>query len=328
MPWIREARRRLPRGLRRGCETFRFFFEPPAEVFPFLGVPGSRVRFETELEALRSNLRAYRDAVLKRVSGRRLFTDVELRSLRRPVLYGARITEYLRKRPAYAGMLEHFMRSPAESLDRFAMLVEEFHANVFLPAWAPINAQLSADIAMRQTLLRDFGTAALLRTLAPNIAVRRTTKGVGIAIGSGGSALRLNERSRVLLAPSFFCWPGHEAFVRFTRRGVQCTIAYPVPPLTSRTRTVSDEGSLARACDALADVTRVRIVQLLTARDLSTREVAGFLRIEEPSASRHLRVLLRARLVERARSGYFVMYSLCRERVREVRNALSLLVEP
>lgn len=56
MPWVREARRRLPRNLRARIECFRFFFEPGAEVFPLLwGQPGLQP-FDAELRGLQKVL--------------------------------------------------------------------------------------------------------------------------------------------------------------------------------------------------------------------------------------------------------------------------------
>ena len=48
---------------------------------------------------------------------------------------------------------------------------------------------------------------------------------------------------------------------------------------------------------ALADPVRAEIVQLLAARDLSAGDVAARFPISRPAVSRHLSVLLRARLV-------------------------------
>ncbi len=107
------------------------------------------------------------------------------------------------------------------------------------------------------------------------------------------------------------------------KSGVRCSLTYPLPPLPARVLPVSNRDTLTRFGSALGDATRVRIIELLRARDLSTRELSGFLGIAAPLISRHLRELLRVRLVERYRSGYFVMYRLRRETVAEVARCIS-----
>jgi len=49
-------------------------------------------------------------------------------------------------------------------------------------------------------------------------------------------------------------------------------------------------------CEALADDTRLRIVELLAHRDLSAGEIAEHFTVSRPAVSRHLRVLREAGL--------------------------------
>ena len=109
-------------------------------------------------------------------------------------------------------------------------------------------------------------------------------------------------------------------------RGLRCTITYPVPPLPVRVTPLRDRSTLAATVAVLGDETRLRIIELLRARDLSTREFSGFLQIAAPLISRHLQALLRAQLVERYRSGYFVMYRLNRKALAEAAASISALV--
>ncbi len=325
MPWVREARRRLPRNLRARIECFRFFFEPGAEVFPLLwGQPGLQP-FDAELRGLQKSLGAYRDAVVRRLGEKRLLTLEDLCRMRSPRWYRTAAVQYARRFPKFKVMLERFVESPAQSLREFCAMLDDFNESVFLPGWKPIGARLVADIAMRKKVLSRYGVGALLRTLAQDIVVSRTREEVSIHLPPGDAVLELDARAIVTLTPSFFCWPAHEAFVLQTPSGVRCTIAYPIPPLTAEATQLDEDGTLVHACAALGDLVRLRIMELLNARDLSTRELAGFLKLAEPAVSRHLRELLRAGLVQQRRSGYFVMYSVRRDAVRKVTAALAAL---
>jgi ArsR family transcriptional regulator len=325
MPWLREARRILPRELRRRIEYFSFLFEPSTEVFPRLWNCERGQSFAVELGLLRSNLAAYRDAVVRRLSGERFFTPAEMQRIRRSRWYRAAADEHASRYPTARIMLAQFVSSPAESLRDFCGMLDDFHARVFLPGWRSIHGSLVADIEMRKKILDDFGIAALLRTLATNVVVHRAPGGAWIELPHGNRELALDERARLILTPSFFCWPGHELFVLLEPRRLECTIAYPIPPLTARAPRIKSAQTVARACEALGDPIRLRILELLSARELSTRELAGFLKVGEPVASRHLRTLLRAGLVRHQRSRYFVMYAVRPETMREVTDALSEL---
>jgi DNA-binding transcriptional ArsR family regulator len=308
MPWVRDARRRLPRDVRAAMERFRFFFEPSTEVFPFLWNETRKPGFDTEMKTLRSDLGAYRDAVVRRLSGKRLFEAAELAAMRRPRWYRAAAAEFSQRHPHARATLDAFVRSPAESLREFCAMLADFHARVFAPAWDAIDARLLADIAMRRRVLHDFGAAALLRTLGTKF--------------DGDAQIRFDARSRLVLTPSFFTWPRHELLVLHTPRGLRCTIAYPIPPLTATAANLADDDDLASACAALGDPLRLRVLALLKERELSTRELAGYLKISEPVTSRHLRALLDAGLVKQRRSGYFVMYALRCDTVARVIEAL------
>ena len=72
---------------------------------------------------------------------------------------------------------------------------------------------------------------------------------------------------------------------------------------------------------AFADKTRLRILNLLAQRDHCVCEFQGILRLPQPTISRHLAYLRRSGLVQEARYGKWIMYSLAEPR-NEVHAAL------
>ena len=68
--------------------------------------------------------------------------------------------------------------------------------------------------------------------------------------------------------------------------------------------------SLASAYRALGDPTRREILRLLRDGDLAAGELAGRFDMSWPSVSRHLKVLEGAGLVDSARHGNSIVYSL------------------
>ena len=327
MPWIRVARRRLRRELKAELEHFYFFFLPAAEVFPMLWDGPQAHGAASEIAVLRNNPAAYAEAVVRRLHGVSLLEKSELREMLKARWYRRAAAEYAARDPKARAMLKEFVASPSRSLQRFCAMVGAMHAEIVEPVWGAIEASLSEDVSMRRGLLRMHGVTALLRTLSAELSVHQGREASAqIEFGAGQAEIAFGESSRLELSPSFFCWPHLQAFVLKQPRGLRCTIAYPVPPLPARVTPLRHRGALAATAAVLGDETRLRIIELLRGRDLSTRELSGFLRMAAPLISRHLNALLRARLVERYRSGYFVMYRLKRETLAEFASAIGSLV--
>jgi ArsR family transcriptional regulator len=68
---------------------------------------------------------------------------------------------------------------------------------------------------------------------------------------------------------------------------------------------------------ALADVTRVRIVEVLVRSELPVGRIAAVLDLEPSIVSKHLQVLFREGLVVRRRAASTVIYSIADERLHD-----------
>jgi ArsR family transcriptional regulator len=69
---------------------------------------------------------------------------------------------------------------------------------------------------------------------------------------------------------------------------------------------------------SLADPTRLRILALLRAMELSVGELAQVLGQSQPRVSRHVKILIDAGLAERRKEGSWVFLSLCPDRAQPV----------
>ena len=69
--------------------------------------------------------------------------------------------------------------------------------------------------------------------------------------------------------------------------------------------------SILRATKAVSDANRLRILRTLSAGPFNVAELTEILSISPSTASRHLRLLAEAGLVEARRSGTWAFYSLC-----------------
>jgi ArsR family transcriptional regulator, arsenate/arsenite/antimonite-responsive transcriptional repressor len=90
------------------------------------------------------------------------------------------------------------------------------------------------------------------------------------------------------------------------------------PPLPER-----DREELAARFKALADPTRVAIVNRLAAADeVCVCDLNDAFELSQPTISHHLRVLRDAGLVESSRRGTWAYYRLVPEAIAELRGAL------
>jgi ArsR family transcriptional regulator len=78
----------------------------------------------------------------------------------------------------------------------------------------------------------------------------------------------------------------------------------------------------AQICQALADPTRIMLLYLLADASKNVGELGAALHINQPTVSRHLKVLRERGMVRTERTGTTVTYSLADQRVIE---ALGLL---
>jgi ArsR family transcriptional regulator len=86
---------------------------------------------------------------------------------------------------------------------------------------------------------------------------------------------------------------------------------------------VSEREALATRFKALADPSRVAIVNRLAAADeVCVCDLTAALELSQPTVSHHLRVLREAGLVESSRRGTWAFYRLVPETVEALRDAL------
>ncbi len=73
----------------------------------------------------------------------------------------------------------------------------------------------------------------------------------------------------------------------------------------------------AQVCQALADPTRIMLLYLLAEGPKNVSELAAALEVNQPTVSRHLKVLRERGMARTERFGATVMYSLADHRVIE-----------
>jgi DNA-binding transcriptional ArsR family regulator len=196
----------------------------------------------------------------------------------------------------------------ATIVDELAGELTSFWELVLAPVWPRVLACLESEVVYRSRVLAFAGAPAVLEGLHADVRFSSTRGGGGILrVRAGGGALRRAAPDGLLLVPSVFSWPDVYAVAREPWRP---TITYPAQGVAELW---FDPGKRRAPGDAplvaLAGSARARVLRLLV-RPRTTLELATSLRSAPATVSEHLGRLRAAGIVDRARSGRRVVYSL------------------
>lgn len=328
MGWMRSARRRLTPALKAGLRRFGFLLHPVPELFVDL-IPSARAKtFEQELVVLRKSLPAFRSAMVRRMLDKRLLTRSELAAASRPAALEGLAFEASQRRPGAAVLLFDFVANADAVFRDFCTFLESFFANCLASEWDHFESQARDDETLRKRLLQRFGIAAMLRTLTRELTVDGDRRRASVSYGGAESAslrMELPPGATIALTPSYFIWP-HATFVVLKHKALDVRIAYPLASPATVYLKPRRWDDAAKRFAALSDPTRLQMLELLTQRDLSTREFAGLLGLSEGAVSRHLSLLRSAGLVTSVRDGYFVLYRPASGGLQELAELVARLV--
>jgi DNA-binding transcriptional ArsR family regulator len=300
--------RRLPPALRRSIAHFRFAYR---RTVPDSFFPGSseRVSFEREL----AELRALDEETILCDFGRPLYDHAGRRnadvyrhpSVRRTVL--ARAAASTRNGRAAAELLD----DPRAFVDGFAAMLEEYWQVSFSAEWQRLEAPLAGAAEEARLELEARGVPALAELLRPHVRLDQSRRRLRVDLPHEHD-LAIGPSRPLVLTPSEFVWP----HVR-----VNCDdpwpvgFVFPAPFVRRRARPPVASAELLSFLRALADDTRLRALKLIAERPRSAQELALLLGITEAGLTKQLRQLARARILTSRREGYYVVYSLARERL-------------
>jgi DNA-binding transcriptional ArsR family regulator len=184
---------------------------------------------------------------------------------------------------------------------------DEYHRRLLgvLEAWQVQFAKVEDRIAAM--IRRDADDrVADRRTLQPEDLIDKTTGGIRWMPEAGVS--------KVIMAPSYFARPFNYMFSGTGWR----LFAYPIADsAVDGHDPLAPPAAMVRLHRALGDETRLRILKLLTERDMYLTEIAHELGLSKPTIKHHLVMLRVAGLVTVTEQGAALYYSLRRDRLQE-----------
>jgi len=104
-----------------------------------------------------------------------------------------------------------------------------------------------------------------------------------------------------------------------------------VKELRQLVKSKMDEQSVkrqSRIFKALSDPTRLKIIKLLSVRDMCVCEIMAALDMTQPTASHHLNILESAGLLSDRRQGKWVFYSLANPKILSAISKIPSLLNP
>jgi DNA-binding transcriptional ArsR family regulator len=320
--WVRRMRG-LAASLRREISVLSFLYRwtvpdcvlPAADTgYDDFEVELARLRrLRTEIVAFELLRPIYDHGGGPRPARRRILASAEVRAkaVRTAGMLGPQ------SRRAAAGLFD----DPAAFVERFASLLEAYWEAAFADEWSRIEPRLADGIELSGRHIASDGLYAFLLSLAPQLRVEPGGRSFGLDLPHE-HRVAISPGAPLQLVPSVYVWP----HVR-----VNCdapwplTVVYRAPHLVAGLRR-STPPQLVQLLKALADPTRLRILELVAAQPRSTQELAPLVGLTDAGASKQLRQLAAAGLLSTRREGYYVVYSLEPEKLATLSGELGHLV--
>jgi DNA-binding transcriptional ArsR family regulator len=320
--WVR-AMRALPASLRREITALSFLYRwtlpdcllPPADSgYDGFDAELRRVRrLRTEVVAFDLLRRLYDHGGGARPARRRILASPDVRAiaLKRAGTLGPQA------RRAAALLFD----DPDRLVDRFLSLLEAYWEAAFAAEWERIEPKLAEGVELAGREIAGAGMYAFLLSLAPQLRVDPDGRSFGLDVPHDHRVL-IGPENRLLLVPSVYAWP----HVR-----VNCDTPWPLSVVYRAPFLVKNLGhatppQLVQLLKALADPTRLRILELLARQPRSTQELAPLVGLTDAGTSKQLRLLAAAGVLKTKREGYYVVYSLEAEKLATLSDELRSLV--
>jgi len=215
-------------------------------------------------------------------------------------------------------LAELLLADPTRFAQEFARLLEDYWETMFAREWRWIEPRLRESVAESEHLVASSGIWSVLGRLPPHCRASPEWRELYIDLPHEHT-VEVSASNPLVLVPSFFVWP---------QLRVSCdppwdvTLVYATPEQARDAQPRIPPDELVSALRALADDTRLRVLKLISERPRTTQELAPLVGLSAAGLSKTLRRLSDAGFITRRREGYYVVYSVARDRLDAVSAAV------
>jgi DNA-binding transcriptional ArsR family regulator len=308
--------RGLSPSLRRRIEELAFVYRYRMPDFVAPSADEDYGRFEEEL----ARIQRLDDETLALELLRPLYDHGGRRNAR--LLADAGVRASVRESAA-APLAELVFDDPRKLAGMLVELLADYWEAAFSAEWKTLEPRLAGAVTDAGRTIAAGGVYSLLRGLSPSLRVDPGREEFGLDVPHD-HRVEITESVRLVLVPSAFVWP----HVR-----VNCdepwplSVIYPASFVVADARPRIPSADLVRLLRALGDDTRLRALRLIAERPRSTQELAPLVGISEAGLSKHLGQLAQVGVVTSRREGYYVLYSVVRERLEPLSDTVLSFLE-
>ncbi|MBO8127019.1 MAG: winged helix-turn-helix transcriptional regulator [Firmicutes bacterium] len=206
---------------------------------------------------------------------------------------------------------------------RMLRVFEAYWDQVFSKEMARLKDHYFAKLQEKVRLLQESGPDRLLDSLGLGFhLVEKRIEGEAL-IGEEVAHLMLSVQDveRIIVTPTVFATPHLLPVYKDRKLVLRFPLDYP-----AQKEEVWETEEVLAVLKALADGTRLKILQMLAEEDLFTGQIAEKLGFSEPTISRHMKLLKGAGLVETWKKDNYVYYSLQKRVLGQVGEMVSQVV--
>lgn len=326
LPWILKMRQQMPPALKAEVLAFGILFAMTIPDFFTVSLP-----LVTDFPTFDEEFRTIQ-AITPQEYAEQIINQAIMESSQEYGLEQVRQSPALQQQifertaeiyPASRQMVEELVAYPEKSYQRFLRFFSWYWEVCMEPEWPQLEASLLQDVQQRGQILFEQGIFEVLDSLAPQLHVSQEEGNITMIYPSKNSE-ELRIENLLYLIPSSYVWP---RMLFMYDKDILVAIIYSIRRLQEEGRAPVPPERLLKLLRAAGDMTRLQILQLLSQRPRSTRELAGILNLSEAGISKHVKMLQDAGFLKSERSSYYVLYQSVREPLAEIMSGLGTILQ-
>lgn len=318
VPWVIQSRKLLSPSLKAELEAFQILYQKRVISLWSPSAGSGLLAFEDELVALLNMpVETYTSDVANILLGTPVSHEEVLRNAQvQTEMIKTTIADY----PLAKSMVEELLEDPVRSRQHFCECLAAYWEACLVSEWPRLEDAFLHDIENRGYTLLKEGVLGLLSTLSPELFINLRT-GHGVRKSDLDLTVEFNKKDILFLVPSYFVWPHI-----LVKLGKPYELKYAIQAHSHQGQAPIPPERLLKLIRATGDMTRLQVLQLLSQKEHSTRELAGIIGVSEAAISKHMRILQDVGLVRPRRESYYVFYSLVQNSLLELTRGMMQLL--